>query len=358
MVQHVEVYRAAGEFAAWPANYGLWCWGDELVAVFSQGFRGDQEDLHARDRSRPFVARQSRSLDGGLTWAPEPFNGLVPGGATLSGDEHVIKALQCRPNIIPERDLAALESPIDFTDPESIVMCARTGLGADSLSWFYVSRDRARSWAGPYRLGDFGLPGISARTDIVPLGQHDALFLLTAAKSNGGEGRVICVRTRDGGRSFSLESLVGEEPKGHAIMPASQRLPDGSILTLVRCAHDENTWIEQYRSADEGRSWRYEGQIVENAGYGGNPPTLNLLPDGRLVLVYGFRDSPFGIRARVSQDKGVSWSPDLILREDGGMSDLGYVRTVVKADGTCVSVYYFNYGAGTDRFIAATHFRP
>lgn len=361
MIQHVEVYARDGEFAAWPANYGLWIWGDEVVAVFSQGYRGGQENLHARDKTRDFIGKQARSLDGGLTWSDEPFTGKIPGGNSLSGDEHVIEPLQSQPNIVPERDLPALDEPIDFTDPETLVMCARTGLDAGSISWFYVSRDRAHSWQGPYKIGDFGLPGVSARTDIVPLGKHDALFMLTAVKANGKEGHVFAARTRDGGRSFTREGFVGEEPEGFGIMPASIRLDDGSILTLVRCSTpgkgpDRKAWIDQYVSRDDGATWAYAGRPVINTGFGGNPPTLSRLPDGRLVMVYGFRDAPFGMRARVSADAGVSWGEDIVLRDDGGMSDLGYPRTVVRPDGKVLTVYYYNFGMDRDRFIGGTLF--
>ena len=80
------------------------------------------------------------------------------------------------------------------------------------------------------------------------------------------------------------------------------------------------------------------------------------LNDGRLVLVFGYRAAPCGLRARVSADDGATWSDEIILRDDGGMSDLGYPRTVVRPDGELLSVYYYNHGAGTDRFIAATLF--
>ncbi|MDO1582672.1 sialidase family protein [Rhizobium oryzicola] len=361
-MEHVEIYRREGEYPAWPANYGLWAWGREIVAVFSLGFRGAQEGLHARDMNRPFIGKQARSLDGGRTWTDEPFKGVIPGGTSLSGDEHVVPALQCQPNIVPARDLPPLDEPIDFTDPETVVMCARTGLVEGAISWFYVSRDRARSWSGPFRLGDFGQKGVSARTDIVPLSQHEALFFLTAVKSNGQEGRVFCARTVDGGRTFTMHSFIGEEPEGYAIMPASLHLSNGDILSMVRCAGRVNgerrAWIEQYRSSDGGLSWQYEGHSVSNTGYGGNPPTLNGLPDGRLLLVYGYRDAPFGIRARVGDSLGHGWGDEIILRDDGGMSDLGYPRTVVLEDGSALTVYYFNYGPDTDRTISGTLFRP
>lgn len=76
--QHVEVYRKAGEFAGWPANYGLWIWGDEVVVVFAQGLLGREGKIHARDRDHPFRPLQARSHDGGMTWAVEPFLGQVP----------------------------------------------------------------------------------------------------------------------------------------------------------------------------------------------------------------------------------------------------------------------------------------
>jgi hypothetical protein len=361
VIENVEIFRKAGAFAAWPANYGLWIWGNEILALFIQGFKGAAENLHARDKSRPFVPRQARSFDGGRSWRIEPFNGRIPGGETLSGDEHVVAELQSGPRIDATRDLPPLDRPVDFTDPETIILCARTDLGAGSVSWFYVSRDRGQSWQGPYRLGDFGQPGISARTDVVPLAKNEALFFLTAAKANGHEGRVFCARTRDGGESFEFSSWVTDEPEGFAIMPASLRLPDGGILSAIRCSTpgkgpDRKAWIDLYRSDDAGHSWHHIGRPVPNTGYGGNPPTLNRLADGRLVMVFGFRDAPYGIRAKVSADDGASWSEDIVLRADGGGSDLGYPRTVVRPDGRLVTVYYFNEAPDGDRFIAATIF--
>ena len=129
-------------------------------------------------------------------------------------------------------------APIDFTARDSAVMLARTGLGRGAFSFFYTSSDRCRSWRGPWRLPDFGETAIAARTDVIALGKHEALFFLTANKADGQEGKIICARTVDGGRSFQRLSQVGADldaPGDFAIMSSSLRLADGRLLCARRC---------------------------------------------------------------------------------------------------------------------------
>ena len=80
--------------------------------------------------------------------------------------------------------------------------------------------------------------------------------------------------------------------------------------------------------------------------------------DGRLVMTYGYRLEPYGIRARISPDNGLSWSQDIVLRKDGGAFDLGYTRTVQRPDGNLVTVYYYNDAADRERYIGATLWDP
>jgi len=82
------------------------------------------------------------------------------------------------------------------------------------------------------------------------------------------------------------------------------------------------------------------------------------LRDGRLCLTYGYRDAPYGMRARLSSDEGATWGEEIILRDGGGNHDLGYPRTVQRADGQVVTVYYWNDRPDGERYIAATLWRP
>jgi hypothetical protein len=82
------------------------------------------------------------------------------------------------------------------------------------------------------------------------------------------------------------------------------------------------------------------------------------LQDGRLAVAYSFRSAPYAIRARSSSDDCRSWGPEIMLREDAGCWDLGYPRTVQRADGNIVTIYYFNDDPKSERYIAATIWKP
>ena len=66
------------------------------------------------------------------------------------------------------------------------------------------------------------------------------------------------------------------------------------------------------------------------------------MPDGRVVAVYGYRLSPSGIRATVSEDGGKTWWRELIVRDDGGSWDLGYPNAWLVDDDHVGVLYYFN----------------
>ena len=364
-MRQVTVYREPGRFAGWPANYGIWSWEAEIVVGFTVGAHRTVERGHAIDKRQPFVNMQARSLDGGLTWRMEDFNGKRPGGRGLSADEHMGEGLRLS-ELVDENSAEIPAQPLNFAGDDFALMAARTGIGRGVVSFFYVSTDRCHSWRGPYRLPMFGQTGIAARTDYIIQGKRSALFFLTANKADGDEGKVICVRADAGGQSFDLLSEVGAEPSERgdfAIMPAGLQLPSGRILCARRCRDGATrlSWIDLYASDDDGCSWRYLNRpaMFDTPGHSGNPPSLLELRDGRLALVYGNRDG-YKICARLSADQGESWSEEIILRDGGANGDIGYARACALPNGNVVAVYYFNDRPDGDgeRFIEATIWQP
>lgn len=362
-MKHVVLYKEEGRYAAWPANYGIWSWGDEIVVGFASGYHLPDGGFHARDKTRPFTTMQSRSLDGGETWTTEEMPILTPGNKGLSTGEHTESSTPDGSQNLNEP--TPFPGGTDFTHPDFAMLFARKDLTGGSTSCFYTSIDRCHSWQGPYSLPMMDLVGISARTDYLVSGPEECLLFLTAPTIAGTEtgSRVFCARTQDGGKTFEFISWIGPElDNGFNIMPAGVRISETLLLASTRdrrvSGDTSENWIDLYGSTDNGATWSYMNRPVADTGNGGNPPTLTKLIDGRLCITYGYRNEPYGIKAKLSDDNGQTWGNEIILRADAGSHDIGYTRTVQRTDGTLVTVYYYNDQMYGSCYIAATLWKP
>jgi hypothetical protein len=350
-VEHVMVYHQKGRFGGWPANHGIWSWGDEILVGFSAGYHQDRGPAqHNIDHDKPEEHLLARSRDGGRTWSIEN-----------PAEQHVLLGTAgMRHGTIPpgytEPEPVECPGDIEFTHPDFALTCRMAGVYTGQ-SRFYYSYDRGHSWKGPFLLPKFDQNGIAARTDYIVNGPHDCQLFLTAAKSNSREGRPICVRTLDGGKTWRFVSFIGPEPKGYSIMPSTVRLSARDLVTTIRRLEESpqrRSWIDAWKSTDDGQSWSLLGEPVPDAGEG-NPPSLIRLAAGRLCLTYGIRARPFGIFARLSRDGGMSWQDQIVVRDDGGGRDLGYPRSIQRPDGRIVTIYYFwDEKTGPERYIAAS----
>jgi hypothetical protein len=337
--KHVVVYHEPGRFGGWPANNGIWSWGNEIVVGFSRAYFQDHPDEHSFDRERPSVTAQARSRDGGETWTVEDHPELQTGeGLTSPGG-------------------------VNFADP-NFALRVRDGV-------FYVSYDRAHHWLGPWKFTDFGLGRLTARTDYLVNGPKDCTVFLSVKDERvqaGLQDRAFAARTTDGAKTFRfLGWMTGEPLTVRSVMPATVRNADGSLVSILRRRYDLNSgfrndinWLDAYGSSDEGHTWNFLARIAytDTSMHNGNSPSQARLPDGRLVAVYGVRSAPFGIRARISADQGRTWGPETILRDDARKWDMGYCRTVVRPDGKVVTVYYYLTRERFENHIEATIWTP
>lgn len=329
-VEHVIVYREPGKFCGWPANNGIWVWGDEILVGFHLNYYKESEDRHSIDRDKPSQRVLARSLDGGRSWKleiPEALNS--------------------------EQKPAPCAGGIDFSNPDFAMSCRGSKL--------YFSYDRGKTWRGPYKLPLFGQKGVMARTDYIVNGKDDCLIFLTATKTNGKEGRPFCARTRDGGRTIEFVSWIAPEPSGYSIMPSTVRISEKKLVCTIRRYERGDVkrgWVEVHVSNDNGRTWQFLSKAGDTGTRSGNPPSMVRLEDGRLCVTYGYRSKPYGIRAKISNDEGRTWSDVIHLRDDARTWDIGYTRTVQRADGKLVTLYYYTTEENRQQHIAGTIWDP
>jgi hypothetical protein len=348
--KHVKVYFEKGRFGGWPANHGMWNWGNEIVFGYSRGYYKDLGERHHIDREKPEEWWFARSLDGGEHWSlehPATRGKIIPYGDVLHGTE--------TEGYKPE-EVTDCPGGINFTHPDFCMTLRMTSIN-DGESRFYYSYSRGRDWEGPYRLPNFGQPGTAARTDYIVNSKNDCMIFITAAKQNREEGRPLCAQTTDGGKTWELLSLIGDEPDGFSIMPSSIRLDENRILTTTRRREGDHRWIDSYLSNDNGKTWQFYNNPVEDVGIG-NPPCLIKLEDGSLCLTYGVRKEPFRIEAKVSRDEGKTWGEPIVLRDDGRDRDIGYVRSIQRPDGKIVTAYYMSDQENPERFVGVTIWQP
>ncbi|HLT94806.1 MAG TPA: exo-alpha-sialidase [Membranihabitans sp.] len=354
-IQHSVIYSAEGRFAGWPANNGVWIWGDEILVGFVEASHRETEGFHTYDRE---TARNkyARSKDGGRTWTIE--DGFERGQTGFAYD-HSLSEQDATP---PQK----LTSPIsDFTDPGFAITFMRDNYH-NGPSTFYYTMNRGESWEGPYSFPNLDTYGIGTRTDYLVEGPQTLMAFMNSAKENGREGRVLCVRTTDGGMTWERVSWLGEVPEGFDIMPSTVRLSNSELFSVMRSREPEprRDFLKAFRSLDNGITWKEENNPVFDTGNGGSPPALVLMADGRLALAYIYR-SDFGSRVqlKLSKDKGKTWSNEITLRSgDGANKDVGYPRMVQRPDGKLLVIYYWNHSLSSGkepyRYIAATVVDP
>jgi hypothetical protein len=331
----------------------------ELVVAFrrapDRSIFGEKGTSHTDPNS---YLVQVRSTDNGETWTPKPQLILAhPFGGSQD------------PCMIQLADDSIVCTSYGWALPrddawKSFGKVARAGEFNFFGGYLVRSTDGGQTWSDlivpPPIPGDdtktaFNTPLPTYNRGGLYQGKSGRLFWAVAAPTRDGiAGRTEnhLMYSDDGGVNWTYGAPIAQDPKVVFNEASIYETPKGDLVVFIRTdEYDDHTVVA--RSTDGGKSFTWE-----DAGFQGHPHFPLRLPDGRVLLVYGYRHSPLGIRARILNPECTDYkeSTEIVLREDGGNGDLGYPWATMMADGRVLVCYYFNIGNST-RHIAGTILR-
>lgn len=224
------------------------------------------------------------------------------------------------------------------------------------------SKDGGHTWENPIyppatpdesAQGLFGKPVPAYNRGAMCEGKDRRLYWVVAstAKSHLGKSATHLFISSNRGSTWTYSCPIASDDKAGFSETSMYETPKGDLVAFMRTeGFDDHTAIA--RSTDHGKSFQH----WQDAGFQGHPHYALRLPDKRVLLIYGYRHQPFGVRARVldAECEHIESAPEIVLRDDGGNGDLGYPWATMLSKHRALVVYYFNKGNGT-RHIAGTY---
>ena len=218
---------------------------------------------------------------------------------------------------------------------------------------YAISDDGGMSWRHYPPLKMAGMPESGGvRGNIVELPSGELLLPYYGAMRPGELSRCGVLRSLDQGESWEYLSEIAFDPTGVKtfLEPGLYRTPKGKLVALMRTQTDyrkpgvnfDDTYLNLHvaESLDDGRSF---GPVREIENLWGSSPFHALrLRDGRVLLSYGYRREPFGVRVRICDPEldDIEGGEEIVLRDDGLNGDLGYPNAIQLEDGTVLVTYY------------------
>lgn len=306
---------------------------DTLFVTFR---RAPQRQPHSNHLDSESIAAKVTSKDGGETWSDVGVLYEEPGDVGVQ-----------------DPSVTRLKEGRLMSNFFSWEVMKREPFQHQVLGTFITaSSDGGETWSKARKVEVPGNPASVATSEpLIELSNGDLLLPLY-----GRNAGCFVMRSTDGGETWTDQSVVAHDPFGNVKLcePALCETRDGRILCLMR--ETSPGYLYQSESSDGGRTWSQ----VKNLDVWGFPPNLLNLRDGRILLSYGYRRPPYGVRACLSEDQGRTWDirREIVIRDDGWHGDLGYPSSIELADGQILTLHYFHEPATKEGLTGTYHSKP
>lgn len=228
--------------------------------------------------------------------------------------------------------------------------------GVSFLGGYYLtSDDNGSSWDGPFyppniapeiRFNSMNQPLPAYNRGAMIEGKDGRLFWAVAAAIDSTQPGLISAHlliSEDQGVNWKYSCPIATDQEIAFNETSLYESPDGALIAFLRTGNfDGQACIA--RSLDGGKSF----EPWKKMGFEGYPLHALPLDDQRVLITYGYRSEPYGIRARILNSECTDYktSPEFVIRKDGGSGDLGYPWSVAIDENRILVVYYFNVDQG------------
>lgn len=234
---------------------------------------------------------------------------------------------------------------------------------------YSISDDNCKTWRHYPTLRTKGLPVCSGvRGNIIELPEGDLIMPFYGCLNYGEANRVGLLKSTDRGETWKHLSVMAFDKKKDKqfLEPNIFRTQSGKVVGLFRTQSDflkpgvkfDDTYLNLHiaESYDNGASFEPVKEFDDC--WTSSPVHALQLKSGKVLLSYGYRKDPMGIRIRVCNAEltDISECPEIVLRDDGICGDLGYTHAIQLDDGEILVAYYIPDPDGI-RTIAITRLR-
>ena len=210
---------------------------------------------------------------------------------------------------------------------------------ADGGAFVQISTDHGFTWELTVPVGIAPYQGAFSPKGAIELHNGDVLLAL-GSHDHDPLGASFIVRSQDKGRTWGQPVEVARTSGLIFSEPSVAETASGKLLVLSR--EEEKGYVCQSTSTDGGYMWSPARQLP----LWGYPIHCIRLADERMLIVYGRRREPFGIRAAISEDEGENWGEEIVIRSDLPNANLGYPSVIEYGPNKLFTAYYGEDAAG------------